>query len=92
MTGKKWHSLSEIHSDELGRLHNKAYDFVTEMPTQESSKRLMRHQRNKAQGNQVEPNKSQAKILGEEFLKMNDGENFLLAYYGTRQNIIFQYR
>lgn len=55
--------MTEIYTDETGPLHSKGYDYFTEIPIQESIKRLMPHQRSKTRGSRVEPNKSQDIIL-----------------------------
>lgn len=69
--------ISTIYSEELGDLHNRGYDFVTEMPAQQVTKRTLYNHRAKSQGNQKEPKSSQEVDLQAEVLTMNDGTNFL---------------
>ena len=72
-------SVSKIYNQELGELHNKGYEFVTEMPAELTTKRVLYQQRCKSQGNQAEPEKRDDVVLDEEILKMKDGSSFLLA-------------
>lgn len=72
-------AVSKIYNQELGELHNKGYEFVTEMPAEMTTKRVLYKQRCKSQGSQAEPDKRDDVVLSEEFLKMKDGSSFLLA-------------
>lgn len=71
-------SIFKIYSDELGELHNRGYDFVTEMPGQQIVKRTLYNHRAKLQGNQKEPKSSLEVELPAELVTMKDGSNFLL--------------
>lgn len=71
--------ISRIYNQELGELHNKGFDFVTEIPAQATTKRTLQRQRCKSQGNQTEPENREDVVLDEDLLKMNDGSSFLLA-------------
>lgn len=72
-------AVSKIYNQELGELHNKGYEFVTEMPAEPTTKRVLYQQRCKSQGNQAEPDKRDDVVLDEDILKMKDGSSFLLA-------------
>lgn len=80
--------ISKIYSDEMGLLHDKGYDFVTELPVEEHLKRNMRRQRSAALGNQADPKTREEIQLGEELLKMSDGGNFLLADDESSERIL----
>lgn len=81
-------SISKIYNEELGELHNKGYEFVTEMPAQLTTKRDLYRQRCRSQGNQAEPEKREDLVLEEEFLNMKDGSSFLLADDKSGERII----
>lgn len=80
--------VSKIYSQELGGLHNEGYDLVTEMPAQLTTKRVLYQQRNKVNGNQLEPEKRDDVLLDEETLKMRDGSSFLLTDDKSGERII----
>lgn len=81
-------SIQKIYAEELGDLHNKGYDFVTEMPTQSAVKRNLYRHRSISQGNQKEPNSRDEVILDDEILKMEDGSSFLLKDNTEGERII----
>lgn len=72
-------SISKIYSEELGTLHNRGYDFVTEMPEQRTTKRTLYKQRAKSQGSERDPDRREEIELRAELLTMNDGSSFLLS-------------
>lgn len=81
-------SVSKIYSEELGELHNKGYNFVTEMPLPLTIKRTMYTQRSSARGTQKEPKTREEIVLDEELLQMNDGSTFILVDEGSEERMI----
>jgi hypothetical protein len=71
--------ISRIYLEEIVDLHNRGYEFVTEMPEQQVTKRTLYNQRNKSKGNQNEPKTTQEIDLSPDVLTMNDGNSFLLS-------------
>lgn len=71
-------SISQIYKEELGELHNKGYNFVTEMPHQLTTKRTLHIQRSNARGTQKEPKTQEEVALDKEMVHMKDGSNFLV--------------
>lgn len=80
--------ICKVYSEELGDLHNRGYNFVTEMPEQQVTKRTLYNQRAKSQGNQKEPKSSQEISLQAEQLTMSDGTSFLLSDDESAERII----
>lgn len=64
------------------------YDFVAEMPRQDSFERSLRRHRHNAQGLTKEPEHCKDVILSEEMLLMGDGTSFLLADDGEEERIM----
>lgn len=81
-------SISKIYKEELGELHNKGYNFVTEMPHQLSAKRTLYGQRRKARGTQTEPKTREDIVLDEEMRRMKNGSNFVLVDEGSEERMI----
>lgn len=80
--------ISKIYSEQMGNLHNMGYDFVTEMPEQQVTKRSLYRHRAKSQGNQREPESSEEVVLEMGMLTMTDGSSFLLKDDNTGGRLI----
>lgn len=80
--------IPTIYTEELGNLHNRGYDFVTEMPEQQSAKRTLYNHRASSQGKQTEPKSCNEVDLQPKQLTMSDGTSFLLSDDNTGDRII----